>query len=661
MPFSIKRIFCIAAFFTILSSIVSAKTYQDPSLKVFLDNFYKNPKIEMGKFAPKFDNKGDSFDLLKSDIPISFNEKMTWRKRFIKTNSKNNKEAIGRYDRVEDLVDTKDIIKNLYILDEKKLNRANLPTIPWTGDYFALKKGQLGYRFADSKAPYRGKWKKFYKFHKEKPVSNYIRRNRINQLSPSEKYDLLIGDKEGTLTYEQWDEGRRELNEYGYVLHWAGLCHGLAHVSMNLPRPIKAVTLKSVDGAHQVKFYPDDIKGLGSLLWGHGNFDYRFIGNRCEQKKPKTDRNGRIINSSCFDNNPGTFHLAVIHQIGMSKRSFIMDSNLDYEVWNTPVVGYKISYFNPQTKQLSSVAKDVALPINNFRNDPFSSYRSPMARQIVGVQMEVKYMLLSEAEMRSQDRNPKEYLVSTRYRYDLELDAEGNILGGEWYLNKHPDFLWLAKAKANPVAPFDYQIDNTWDPTKEPLPKSWASSAIKSSRASFPSSHIIKALFKMSNAGLDGYNGRETRDNVEAESSYITAKKNFLEKCLGSVNKEAKRTVRKIKKVLKTKSCSETFGVLFKKTQLDLSGGLVSKIKDLSPLSGLINLNSLNLKNNKIFNLVPLSTLSGLSKLILSKNKVRFIKPLVNLKKLTYLDLTGNKVTDLFLLKRLENLRTLHE
>ena len=33
------------------------------------------------------------------------------------------------------------------------------------------------------------------------------------------------------------------------------------------------------------------------------------------------------------------------------------------------------------------------------------------------------------------------------YWYDLELDEDNNIVGGEWYTNRHPDFLWTKKTQ----------------------------------------------------------------------------------------------------------------------------------------------------------------------------------------------------------------------
>ena len=100
--------------------------------------------------------------------------------------------------------------------------------------------------------------------------------------------------------------------------------------------PAKTVVVKNKDGL-EIPFYPSDIKGLGSLNFAKKRYPTRFIGGRCNTKGPQEDSNGRIIDQKCFDTNPGTWHQAVVNQIAISKRSFIMDATYDYEVWNQPV------------------------------------------------------------------------------------------------------------------------------------------------------------------------------------------------------------------------------------------------------------------------------------------------------------------------------------
>jgi hypothetical protein len=51
---------------------------------------------------------------------------------------------------------------------------------------------------------------------------------------------------------------------------------------------------------------------------------------------------GRFENEECRDSTPDYFHLALTNYIGRFEKSFVADIFADYEVWNHPVVSYKI-------------------------------------------------------------------------------------------------------------------------------------------------------------------------------------------------------------------------------------------------------------------------------------------------------------------------------
>ena len=94
-------------------------------------------------------------------------------------------------------------------------------------------------------------------------------------------------------------------------------------------------------------------------------------------------------------------------------------------------------------------------------------------------------------------------------------------------------------------------------------------------------------------------------------------------------------------------------------TQMTLQN---ARITDLSPLTGLTQLQYLDVRNNgTIVNLSPLSGLTGLQKLYLLRNKkIVDISPLAGLTTLTVLDLRDNQITDISSLKNLTNLTELH-
>ena len=72
-----------------------------------------------------------------------------------------------------------------------------------------------------------------------------------------------------------------------------------------------------------------------------------------------------------------------------------------------------------------------------------------------------------------------------------------------------------------------------------------------------------------------------------------------------------------------------------------------SKIKDISALSALTDLEYINLSNNSISDISPLRNLINLKELHLANNKIKDISPLRRLKTLQHLMLAGNSISDI--------------
>jgi hypothetical protein len=218
-------------------------------------------------------------------------------------------------------------------------------------------------------------------------------------------------------------------------LSWLGTC------LIYDEKTVKSVTLTAHDGETQITFRPTDIKALASLLWASNTYHSKFVGGRCNDKEPETDENGRIQSQECFDNNPGAWHIAVTNEIGANKNTFVMDATYDYEVWNHPISSYSTSYFNPVTMDFSGL-KESIVAIKDFNNDKFKSYRDERTKYVVGVTMSVRYLVETNPSLATSDEPYHDGYHTAYYEYDLELDENYNIIGGEWYSNKHPDFLW---------------------------------------------------------------------------------------------------------------------------------------------------------------------------------------------------------------------------
>ncbi len=79
---------------------------------------------------------------------------------------------------------------------------------------------------------------------------------------------------------------------------------------------------------------------------------------------------------------------------------------------------------------------------------------------------------------------------------DLELDAAGTIIGGEWYSNAHPDFIWTHDAQLQARSPYDAEvIADPWTPS-QPVPASWAGPAAKASERGAPLYTFLSRLLQ---------------------------------------------------------------------------------------------------------------------------------------------------------------------
>lgn len=322
------------------------------------------------------------------------------------------------------------------------LDQGTVAVVPWSGHYWPIYQGGIGARYGDPKFPNSESFKVNFKyFNKEYLHSPSGDREELGKLSPAEKYDYLLGDKEWNLTRAVWSEGKAFLDSTGKVETWMGICHGWAPASFMVPEPKKAFDLKLGSRQGTIRLYPHDLKALISQLWAQSDFGYDYLGGRCNDKNPKKDSHGRIISTECFDINPSSWHIALTHWVGRMHQSFVLDATYDYEVWNQPISGYKLSYFNPSTREQADL-KNSIVSYDSVKKDPYKKYRSPKTSFLVGVVSEIQYVVEELPTQYDSPNDPFARIVTVSYYYDLELDQDYNIVGGEWYQQAHPDMLW---------------------------------------------------------------------------------------------------------------------------------------------------------------------------------------------------------------------------
>jgi hypothetical protein len=484
-----------------------------------LAEFDRDPKQAMNKLPPKQDHGAQD----RQEVPTPFDASSRQGNAFVEQRDSYRKllnmERDGQLirlgqvqpgrapyeknDRAENLVDgeASELLRTLEEMETRRLLSAKLPEGPWSDWYWPIYQGILGARYNDKSFPLDSEdWKQKRDYVLQNPARTYASRggDAVNQLSPSEKYDMLIGDAQGHLTEAMWDEGERYFQSSGKVERWMGICHGWAPAAYMLPRPGAAITVLAADGRTKITFLPSDLKALGSLVWAKAGPSTRFIGGRCNDKSPATDEIGRVTSTTCFDTNPGTFHMALVNQIGVRKRSFILDATFDYEVWNQPILSYTYTYFNPKTRKPVRTLAEAKVARSELSGDRFAKYRSEKATHLVGVGLKLAYVAETMPSPDKSDSQANDFAKTVSYTYDLELDANGKILGGEWYTNAHPDFLWTPPPGAMAKATTDSAATGDWD--DDTMPETWRRAAIAAARNGQPLGKLVATLIGWSHA-----------------------------------------------------------------------------------------------------------------------------------------------------------------
>jgi hypothetical protein len=133
-----------------------------------------------------------------------------------------------------------------------------------------------------------------------------------------------------------------------------------------------------------------------------------------------------------------------------------------------------------------------------FTSDRFKKYRSSQTDSFVGIAMNVSYTVETSPSQSPSDSQSDDSVTTVKYLYDLELDAADRIIGGEWYRNAHPDFLWTPPKGSR--AQTSWEPGGTWQ-SGQPLPSSWRSAAASASaNASAPLAAVVERLIAFSNS-----------------------------------------------------------------------------------------------------------------------------------------------------------------
>lgn len=283
------------------------------------------------------------------------------------------------------------------------MGQVSEPKKYWSSDYWPLFKGNINLRW-NTIVPIG--------FNLVSPDKDEVLRmtmEELAQLAPSEKFDLLNGKYTYPLRNQvkkRVSPGRKE---------WEGICHGWAAAALNHNEPIPK-TLTNPDGI-KIPFGSSDIKALISYYYAY-HYDpvtTHQIGRRCNGTNYCTD-----------DMNAGAFHIVLTNKMGLEEKSFITDIENGREVWNQVANQYKTEVIEPNLAPASTSAKGTV--------------------KMIRVRTTVRYVLnIVKNSWFPANGTDLQTFKSYVYEYDLDINNNGQIIGGDWRSKDRPDFLWLVK------------------------------------------------------------------------------------------------------------------------------------------------------------------------------------------------------------------------
>lgn len=319
---------------------------------------------------------------------------------------------------------------------------------------------------------------------------------------------------------DAFDEASRlaNLDKHNYVLEskngimgiWEGICHGWATASAHLPRPVNAVDFILKNGK-RLRFFPDDIKALASLLWANSIVqDSKWYDNngmaqgggvimeglRCNDSSPSKDEWGRFYDATadkysnkieprCVGVHPAIWHLGLVNLIGKQGRSFVVERKIKAAVDNHPMRSYSMKFFNPYTGEYGTLAQSVK---NLNYKDQFYNFRNKDTTMLVGVKLKMTYMNWQDPKSERNDSPTDDKLKDVEMFYDLELNRHGDIVGGQWRTTEvgaanllgdrtQPDFFWVITKDWKKFFNENTTISKWVDKRRSP-PKDWAQASL---------------------------------------------------------------------------------------------------------------------------------------------------------------------------------------
>ena len=206
---------------------------------------------------------------------------------------------------------------------------------------------------------------------------------------------------------------------------WEGYCSGFTGSTIRHPEPVKPVDAGTIGGTPGVVFQPSDIKALLSCIYNRTIPDsYLYLAS------PSARTGGP---------NMGTFHLALANYVGQAGCPIGIDRTKGQVSWNNPIYAYNVN-------SISDAGSSGDLHLKN-------------------VETTIVYTYYGSDNQRQTNANGDRVgnrRQSMTLKYTLELDANGDIVGGRPRTGAG-HFLWIplyaVQARPDGSAPGNPHVD----------------------------------------------------------------------------------------------------------------------------------------------------------------------------------------------------------
>ncbi|ETL94822.1 hypothetical protein L917_07303 [Phytophthora nicotianae] len=316
------------------------------------------------------------------------------------------------------------------------------PTTPWASSYWPTYQDSINHVWKTGEASASEKYAKAYDMDVTEFKNKISARNGIDSRKRSAACTInsdCKSRKDGSVC------AKRDGMTSGYCIPaWFGMCHAWAPAAILEPEPQCDVVKNGIT------FHVMDIKGLLTSLYDGASIKTVFTGARFNgpDTPANKDQYGRFTDAARRDLGAGFFHIAITNIMAKQNRSFVVDVTAGAEVWNQPVRSFRVQSMDLVNTRMASM-RYFGVPSYPF-NDKMVHLAYVKTTFSWVVESYNDGPLVSSGQIDS-------YTTSKDYEYLLELDANYNIIGGEWIgqsKEDHPDFLWFPTAKpdANAVA-----------------------------------------------------------------------------------------------------------------------------------------------------------------------------------------------------------------